>query len=179
MSIHLKYETSAADQFAKLERYAAGSPVARRFLWFAYFAIIGLAWLSAVLFYVKQGDRNLGYLAYGAVAAVLTVALPRLYGWYQGSFWRSVLTGDALVGLIGPTTLTVDEVGIEEVGPVMSVRRAWRDVLHVEQDADRTLIFMTPLIAVAVPHGAHPDGTAREAFLRHIGERMAEASRGS
>jgi hypothetical protein len=123
-----------------------------------------LAWLSAVLFYVKQGDRNLGYVAYGAFAVGLTVGLPWLYRWYQRSFWISVLSADSLHGLIGPIVLTVDDEGIEEVGPVVTARSAWRDVLRVDRDSERTLIFLAPLIAVVIPHRAFGDAAAREEF---------------
>jgi hypothetical protein len=168
MTTVLRYETTAADQLAKLERFTAESIVARRFVWFAYVAISGLAWLSAVLFYVKQGDRSRGYLVYGAFAAVLTVSLPWLYGWYQGTFWRSVLTVESLRGVIGPTTLTVGEDFVEEAGPVTTARAEWRDVLRVDRGPARTFIFLAPLIAIAIPVSAFPNEAARLQFEQMI-----------
>lgn len=172
MTTQFQYETSAADQTAKLVRYAGESIVARRFVWFAYFSICGLSWLSAVLFYVKQGHQSLGYLAYGAFAAILTLALPRLYRWYQDSFWASVLTAASLQGIIGLTTLTLSEDMIEEVAPMTTTRAAWRDVLRIEHNQGRTFVFLAPLIAVVVPDGAFPDEAARAGFEQDIQQRI-------
>jgi hypothetical protein len=181
MPLQLRYEMTAADQLAKLERYAADSVVSRRFLWSAYFAICGLAWLSATLFYVKQGDRNSGYVVYAAAAAAITVCLPRMYRWYQKSFWASVLTAESLRGLIGPVVLTADEDVVEEAGPVATVRGAWRDVVRVDRDAERTLIFLAPLIAIAVPRGACADDAGEEfdRLVRRCTERIRRTVHGT
>ncbi len=175
MNTTLRYETTGADQLAKLDRYVAGSTVGRSFTRFAYFAIVGLAWFSAVLFYVKQGDRNLTYLFSGGFAAVLTVALPWLYGRYQAAFWQSVLTADALRGVIGPTTLIVSDQGIEELGPVTTVRAEWRRVLRVDSSPERTFVVIAPLIAIAVPASAFSGAGDRFAFERMVDERRVAA----
>ncbi len=172
MSLRLEYVTTPADQIAKLDRFASGSLVSRRFLIFAYFAICALAWFSAILFYVKQGDRNFGYLGYAAFAAVLTISLPWLYRRYQRSFFKSILTEETLCGLVGPTTLTLDEHHIEEVGPILTAKVAWADVLRIEQTPDRTLIFLAPLIAIVIPSSAFPDTAAREEFERTLNDRF-------
>jgi hypothetical protein len=77
--------------------------------------------------------------------------------------------------LVGPTDLTVDEESIEAVGPVVTVRRAWRDVLRVERDTERSLIFLAPLIAVAIPHRAFGEAAAREEFDRLVDRCIKEA----
>lgn len=154
---------------------AGGSVVGRRFAGFAYLAICGLAWLSAVLFYVKQGDRSPAYLGYGAFAGLLTLTLPRAYGWYQGSFWRSVLTTETLRGCIGPTTLRCGADGLEEIGPIASARGAWRDVMKVERDAERIFVYLAPLIVVVVPAAAFADDAAFTGFERDLTARVAAA----
>jgi len=172
----LHYETTAADQLAKLERFVAASSVGRNFMWFAYLTIVGLAWSSAVLFYVKQGAQHRGYLVYGAFAALLTVSLPTLYRWYQASFWRSVLSDEALRGVVGATTLTVSAEGIEESGPVTTVRAAWRDVLRIDRGSARTFIVVAPLIAIAIPASAFLDATSRAQFEEQLAARVAAAT---
>ena len=168
----LRYETSGADQLAKLECYVAASSVGRGFAQFAYVAIVALAWLSAVLFYVKQGDRNLAYLLSAGFAAILTATLPWLYRLYQAAFWRSVLTVELLRGIVGPTTLTVSDDGIEECGTVTIVRAAWRDVLRLDRNPARTLVVIAPLIAIAIPASAFPNESARADFERMVTARL-------
>ncbi len=172
MNTTLRYETNGADQLAKLECYVAASSVGRGFAQFAYVAIVGLAWLSAVLFYVKQGDRNRAYLLSAGFAAILTATLPWLYRWYQAAFWRSVLTVELLRGVVGPTTLTVSAEGIEECGTVTTVRAAWRDVLRVDRSPARMLVVVAPLIAIAIPASAFPNESARQDFERTITTRL-------
>lgn len=169
----LQYETTSADQLAKLERYVAASSVGRIFTQFAYFAIVGLAWLSAVLFYLKQGDRNSMYLLSGGFAAVLTAALPRLYRRYQTEFWKSVLTVESLRGVVGATTLTVSDEGIEERGPVITVRSAWRDIVRLDRNTARSFIVIAPLITIAIPATAFPSEIARVEFERMVNSRVA------
>ncbi|MGK2963833.1 MAG: hypothetical protein ACSLFK_17055 [Gemmatimonadaceae bacterium] len=171
MNTTFQYETTCADQLAKLERYAAASSIGRRFAQFAYFAIVGLAWLSAALFYVRQGDRNNAYLLSGGFAAVLTATLPWLYRRYQAEFWKSVLTVESLRGVIGPTTLTVSDEGIEERGPVTTVRAAWRDVLRLDRSAARSFVVIAPLISIAIPATAFPSESARAEFERMVNSR--------
>ncbi len=171
MNTTLQYETDRADQLAKLERYVAGSSVGRTFTKFAYVAIIGLAWLSAVLFYVKQGDRNYAYLLSGGFALVLTATLPWLYRRYQVQFWESVLTAESLRGVIGPTTLTVSDEGIEERGPVTTVRAAWRDIVRLDRTAGRSFVVIAPLISIAIPATAFPSESARVEFERMVSSR--------
>ena len=171
MNQTLQYETSRADQVAKLERYVAGSSVGHTFTKFACIAIVGLAWLSAVLFYVKQGDRNSAYLLYGGFAAALTATLPWMYRWYQAEFWKSVLTVESLRGVIGPTTLTVSAQGIEEHGPVTTVRAAWGDILRLDRSVARSFIVIAPLISIAVPATAFPSEAARVEFEQMVNSR--------
>jgi len=168
----LRYETTGADQLAKLERYASESSVGRRFTQLAYVAIVGLAWLSAVLFYVKQGDQNRAYLFSGGLAAVLTATLPWLYRRYQAAFWQSVLTVESLRGVVGPTTLTASDEGMEECGPMMTVRAAWRDVLRLDRTMARTFVVIAPLIAIAIPATAFPSESARMEFERMVNSRL-------
>lgn len=172
MRLRLEYVTTPADQIAKLDRFTSGSLVSRRFLIFAYFAICALAWFSAILFYVKQGDRNFGYLGYAAFAAVLTISLPWLYRRYQRSFFKSILTEATLRGLVGPTTLTIDEHHIEEVGPILTAKVAWTDMLRIEQTPERALIFLAPLIAIVIPSSAFSDATTRVQFEQTLNEQF-------
>jgi len=172
----LQYETTPADHLAKLERLVSESIVGRRFTWFAYLAIVGLAWTSAVLFYFKQGDLNRGYMVSGAFAALLTISLPSLYRWYQASFWRSVLSDESLRGIVGPTTLAVTAQGIEESGPVTIVRAAWRDIRRIDHGSARTFIVIAPLIAIAIPARAFPDDASRAQFERQLTAHVAAAT---
>jgi hypothetical protein len=73
---------------------------------------VGLAWLSAVSFDVKQGDRDYPYRALGGFAALRTLTLPWLYQRYQAGCWESVLTAESLRGVIGPTMLTLSDAGM-------------------------------------------------------------------
>ncbi|MBC7898114.1 MAG: YcxB family protein [Cytophagaceae bacterium] len=137
-------------------------------MWFAYVAIVVLAWSSAVLFYVKQGHQNRGYLVSGAFAALLTVLLPSLYRWYQGSFWRSVLSAETLRGIVGPTTLAFSTEGVQESGPVTTVRVAWRDIQRIERVGARTFIVIAPLIAIVIPASAFGDDASRVQFEQQL-----------
>lgn len=168
VNVKMQYVTARADQLAKLERYVAGSSVGHAFTKCAYVAIIGLAWLSAILFYVKQGDRNYAYVLSGGFAAVLTATLPWLYRRYQAEFWESVLTVESLRGVIGPTTLTVSDEGIEERGPVTTVRAAWRDTLRLDRSAARSFVVIAPLISIAIPATAFASESARLEFERMV-----------
>ncbi len=176
MNTNLRYATARADQLAKLERYVSESSVGRTFTTMAYATIVALAWFSAVLFYVKQGDRNYLYLLSGSFAALLTVTLPWMYRRYQASFWESVLTAESLRGVIGPTTLTVDEDGIEERGPVTTVRAAWRDGLRLDRSAARSFVVIAPLISIAIPATAFTSENARVEFEQMVQTRC-EAGR--
>jgi hypothetical protein len=172
----LHYEITSADQLAKLERFVSESKVGRSFAWFAYVVIVGLAWSSAVLFYVKQGDQHRGYLVYGAFAAFLTLALPSLYRWYQASFWRSVLSDESLRGLVGPTTLTLSAEGIEEARSVTTVRATWTDVVRIDRDRARTFIVLAPLIAIVIPVHAFLDDASRTQFEQQLAAGVAAAA---
>ena len=172
----LRYVTTRADVIAKLQRYASQSSAARYFPPASYFAIVGLAWLSAWLFYVRQGDRNLVYVASAALALVLTVALPWLYRRYQDSFFASVLTDDRLRGLAGPVELVVGEGGVEERSGVSIVHAKWSDVIAVEPQPGRIFIFVAPLVAILVPDHAFASGTERDAFLNLVRARSGSSS---
>lgn len=115
MATKIEYDITLADHVAKLERFVQGSSVGRNFTWFASFAIVGLAWVSAILFYVKQGDQNYRYLLSGSFALILTLTLPMLYRWYQNSFWASVFTPAAVRGIVGRKVLTIHDEILEEV----------------------------------------------------------------
>jgi len=164
----LKYDYTAVDHLAKLQRFIAASRVGRRFAWFAYTAIGGLAWLSAALFYVKQREHNRMYLASAAFAALLTAALPSLYRWYQDSFWHSVLTAETLRGVVGPTTLTLTDEGLKEAGPVLATRVAWSDVIGIERSRTRTFVVLAPLLAMVIPVAAFEDEAARARFEKRL-----------
>ncbi len=88
MTTRIEYEISTDDLIAKIDRLVGTSSVGRHFTWFAYAAIISLTWLSAVLFYIKQGQQNHAYIASGLFALMLTLSLPSLYRWYQKSCGR-------------------------------------------------------------------------------------------
>lgn len=163
--ITLHYATARADQIAKLQRYAGESAAARWFPVFSYVAIVALSWLSAWLFYVRQGDKNYLYIASASLALLLTLALPWLYRRYQDSFYASVLTDDKLRGLAGPIALAITQEGITEQGAVITVRANWADVVAVERHPGRTFIFAAPLIAIVVPDHAFGSDTERDTFV--------------
>jgi len=178
MNSRIEYELTAADHVAKLERFIQGSSVGRGFTWFAYFAIVGLAWLSAILFFVKQGSQNYGYLFSGAAALFLTVSLPSLYRWYQNAFWSSVLTPAAAKGLVGRKTLEMSDDHVEEAGEVLTVRARWRDIQRVDKDPQRIFLVLAPLLAIVIPNHAFDTDDARDLFVRGCEVRIAEQSVG-
>jgi hypothetical protein len=178
MTSKVEYEITATDQVAKLEKFVQGSTVGRNFTWFAYFSIVALAWFSAILFYVKQGHQNYGYIFSGTVALVLTLTLPMLYRWYQYSFWASVFTPTAVRGLVGRKVLHIHDDFVEEVGEVLTIRVNWRDVKRIDNDPIRTWLILTPLIAIVIPNGAFHHANAREAFVSECRTRIAEQSVG-
>lgn len=175
METSVQYLTTRADQLAKLERFVAASVVGRAFTRFAYATIVGLAWLSAVLFYVKQGDQNSLYLVSGGFAALLTLTLPWLYRRYQAEFFESVLSVESLRGVIGPTTLTISESGIEETGPVITVRARWSNRLRLDRSTARTFVVIAPLIAIVIPAAAFSSEAARAEFERAVESRCGAA----
>ena len=175
--MQLSYEITAAGQIAKLERYVARAPHARWFPPAAYLVICGLAWFTAFRFYTEQPDHPWRSYAAVALAGTLMLALPPLYRWYQNSFFASVLTNDALRGIIGPRTLTLTPEQVEESGAMTSVRCAWRDVIGVERHASRTFILLAPMLAIAVPASAFPDKDSRRQFDETIERHLAGASR--
>jgi len=174
--VTLRYVTTAADQIAKLQRYAGMSSAARWFPTFAYAAIVALSWLSAYLFYVRQGDRNYLYIASGLLALFLTLALPWLYRRYQDNFFGSVLTADNLRGLVGPVELVVSDQSIAEIGIVSTVHAKWCDIVEIDEQAERTFIVVAPLIAIVVPSSAFADAERRREFGALIRARF-DASR--
>jgi len=178
MATKIEYDITFADHVAKLERFVQGSSVGRNFTWFAYFAIVGLAWLSAILFYVKQGDQNYLYLMSGSFALVLTLTLPMLYRWYQNSFWASIFTPLSVRGIVGRKVLTIHDDILEEVGDVLTVRAKWRDIKGVDHDSMRTWVIVAPLIAFVIPNSAFGNAKSHEAFLNECSTRIAEQSVG-
>lgn len=94
-----------------------------------------MSWFSAALFYVKQGHASRGYLAYGALAALRTVSLPALYGRYQDSFFRSLLTEETLRDAIGPTTLTASEHEVEQRTGFTALGGQWSEVTSIDVGA--------------------------------------------
>jgi len=170
----IEYEITVADHVAKLERHIQGSTVGRNFTWFAYFAIVGLAWLSAFLFYIKQGDQNYGYLLSGAVALALTVSLPTLYRRYQAAFWSSVFTPSAVHGLVGRKVLEVHDDFIEEAGEIMTLRAYWRDVQRIDEGDRSISLILAPLLSIVIPNRAFGSASARAAFVRECEARIAE-----
>lgn len=171
-NVTLSYVTTRIDQIAKLQRYAGTSSAARWFPTFAYAAIVALSWLSACLFYVRQGDRNYLYVMSGLLALFLTLALPWLYRRYQDSFFASVLTDDNLRGLVGPVELVLNDQYIEEIGTVTRVKAKWCDIVRIEEETERTTIVVAPLIAIVVPIKAFADDAARREFSALIRARI-------
>lgn len=174
MASRLEYEITVADHVAKLEKFVQGSTVGRNFTWVAYFAIISLAWFSAILFYVKQGHQNYGFVLSGTVALVLTLTLPTLYRWYQNSFWASVLTPTAVRGLVGRKVLNLHDDFIEEVGDVLTLRARWRDIELIDVDEKRTWLMLAPFLAIVIPNGAFHKAGDRESFMSECRARIAE-----
>lgn len=149
--LELRYNTTAGDYIALLGRYAAGSVVAERFTRMTFLVIPALAWVSTILFYIKQHTANYNYIFCGIFALLLTITLPKLYDTYQNAFWGSVITEDALRGLAGPTILTVTDEYIEETTSKTIHRAPWKEVERIEQTKEHILIFLAPLLAIAVP----------------------------
>lgn len=174
--VTLLYVTTRADQIAKLQLYAATSSAARWFPTFAYAAIVSLSWLSAGLFYVRQGDQNHLYVASGMLALFLTLALPWLYRRYQDSFFASVLTDDHLRGLVGPVELVIGDDYVEEISTFALLRAKWGDIVRMYEEKDRTMIVVAPLIAIVVPASAFASDEARREFGAMIQARI-DASR--
>lgn len=168
----LRYATTRADQVAKLQLYAGRSSAARWFPPTAYAVIVALAWLSAALFFVRQGDKNFLYVGSGLLALLLTLTLPWLYRRYQDQFFTSILTEDSLGGLVGPVELTIGDESLEEKGNRVSVRAGWRDVVAVERHDRRTFIFVAPLIAVVVPDRIFDSDSDLKAFIDLVRERF-------
>ncbi len=173
MANRLEYDLTVDDHLAKLDRFLADSRVGRNFTWFAYLAIVALAWTSAILFYIKQGHQNYGYIFSGAFAVVLTLALPALYRWYQNSFWASVFTPPAVKGLVGRKVLVIHDDFIEEIGERLTVRANWSDVQRIEHDPKRIWLILAPLISIVIPNGAFPNPFAQESFLNECKSRIA------
>jgi len=178
MATKIEYDITLADHVAKLERFVQSSSVGRNFTWFAYLAIVGLAWLSAILFYVKQGDQNYLYLMSGSFALILTLTLPMLYRWYQNSFWASIFTPVAICGIVGHKVLTIHDHILEEVGEILTVRVKWRDIKHVDHDSERTWVIVAPLLAFVIPNNAFQDANARKEFMNECNSRIVEQSVG-
>jgi hypothetical protein len=174
MTSEIEYEITLADHVAKLERFVRGSPVGRNFTLFAYVAIVGLAWFSATLFYIKQGHQNYGYLFYGTFALALTFTLPILYRWYQKSFWKSVFTPAAVQGLVGRKVLKIHDDFIEEVGDALTIRANWRDIKCIDDDPLRTWLILAPLVVIVIPNGAFPDASERESFISECKAKITE-----
>lgn len=174
MASKVEYEITLADHVAKLDKFVQGSPVGRNFTWFAYFAIIGLAWFSAILFYVKQGHQNYGYVFSGTFALVLTLTLPMLYRWYQTSFWASVFTPTAVQGLVGRKVLNIHNDFFEEVGDLLTIRANWRNIKRIEDDPFRTWFVLSPLFAIVIPNTAFQDANERASFISECKARIAK-----
>jgi hypothetical protein len=174
--MQISYETTAADQIAKLERYAAGSPHARWFPPAAYAVICGLAWIAAYRFFTEQPDHPWRSWAAAGLATSLMLALPWLYRVYQSSFFASVVTSASLRGIIGSKTLTLTPDHVEESGGLLTVRCAWSDAVGIERQDARTLILLAPMLAIAVPASAFPDSDARRLFEEQVERHLAEAA---
>ncbi len=101
----IEYEITIKDYLAKLDKFTSASPVGRYFTWLSYFTICGLAWLSAILFYIKQGMYHNGSILVSVFALLLTFFLPFLYKWYQQKFWHSVFNSTAVQGIVGRKVL--------------------------------------------------------------------------
>lgn len=163
-AVTISYVTTRADHVAKLQRYARASSMARWFPIFTYLGIVALSWLSACLFYLRQGDKNYLYIASGALAMFLTIALPWLYRHYQESFFASALSFQNVRGLVGNTTLVVEDDYVKEIGPVATIQARWHDILGIEEEAARFFIIVAPLIMIAVPRSAFKNDRERDAF---------------
>lgn len=175
--VRFGYVTTRSDQVNKLQRYASKSAAARWFPTFAYLSILALSWLSAVLFYVRQGETNYLYVLSGLLALFLTLGLPALYRRYQESFLGSVLTDDNLRGLVGPKELIVSDNHVEEIGSHIVVRAKWCDIVGIEEDAGRISIILAPLIVIVVPAHAFVRDQERVVFLELIRSKFAAAVR--
>jgi hypothetical protein len=162
--MELHYTITVDDQLARLARYVSNAPHMAWMPRAAYAVIVLMSWLSAWLFYVRQGHASRGYLAYGALAALLTLTLPMLYRRYQDSFFRSVLTAEALRGAIGPATLTVHADRVEQRTGLTAVGGRWSDVTGIEVGAHHTFIMFAPMLAALIPAAAFPDAEARSVF---------------
>jgi len=167
-----RYVTTRTDHVVKLQLYAGRSSVARWFPTFAYVAIVALSWVSAWLFYVRQGEKNNLYIASAMLALLLTLSLPWLYRRYQDSFLSSLLTDDNLRGLVGPIELTINDQAIVEVGPLSTARARWLEVDRVAEEANHIAIWLAPLIVILIPHRAFETGEARHQFLGFIRSRL-------
>jgi len=176
-TMQLHYVTTADDQIAKLERFADMSWIARAFSISTYLLICGLAWFATYRFYLISRNDDHRFIAAGAVALVLTLTLPALYRWYQSSFFKSVLSDEKLRGLIGPTNLLVDDEGIAEIGPMLTLRFAWNEITEVTSDDKRLIILAAPLIAVVVPYSAFGDRDDASSFEDLVKARAAKAGR--
>lgn len=173
MNARLEYEVTVADHIAKLESFVHGSAVGRNFTWFAYFAIVGLSWLSAILFYLKQGHQNYGYIFSGVVALALTISLPALYRWYQNAFWLSVLNPTSVQGYVGRKILEVNDDDIEETGEILTIRAHWRHVQRIDEDPQRISLVLAPLISFVIPLRAFENAAARDSFVAECKARLA------
>ena len=166
--MELRFTATAKDYIALFDRYAAGSAVAQRFVRMAFVMIPALAWLSAILFYVKQHTFNNHYIFYGIFALFLSVSLPTLYKAYQNAFWGSILTPQSLRGLVGSTLVQVNETHIRKETPHLTFHAAWSDVEAVEQTREGIFVFIAPLVAILIPRHTF----ASESEYRSLNEKI-------
>lgn len=172
MQMRVEYNLTVDDHIAKLDRFIRHSSVSKGFTWAAYFTIVGLAWLSTILFYVKQGQQNYVYMVAGGFALALTITLPSLYRWYQNSFWASVFTPQSVLGIVGKKVLILHDEYVEEQGEKSSLRLNWRDMQAIESDASRTWLIFAPFIVVVIPGSAFESSTAYDAFMHECEQHM-------
>lgn len=164
---NIRYDRTAADVIATLNRIAESSLVGRSFTRLAYMVIVGLAWASAALVYVKHG-AGWFFGAYFVLALCITVGTPRAYGWYQDAFWRSVINEKTGRKLIGWREVSLSSDGIEERGSNTSMRLAFDEIELIELGDDRTHVFAAPLLVLSLPRRAFPDPATYRQFVERL-----------
>lgn len=174
--MQITYLLTAEDQRAKLERYVGRSPHARWFPVLAYLVICALLWSTAGRFYIEQPEHPERWMIMGSVSTILMICLPRLYRWYQASFFAQVLNDQSLHGLAGFKTLTLSGDGIEERGEILSTSAPWSGVLGIEQTTRHIFIVLAPLIAIAVPATAFASTAERDGFVEVVQQHIIQRS---
>lgn len=167
-AIELSYTTTAQDYLALLEHHLERSVFGKRFVYFAWIAIAGLAWASVALPYLKFGVIDAGFLLRASLAAVLTFGFPFLYRWYNQSVFGQLINDRSADGIAGPTSLIATPEFIEQRTQMTTTRGSWGKVVGITSTAGHDFISLAPLVTVMIPASAFDEAGTRLAFQLQV-----------